>query len=396
MTRPQIKIVLPGGRPARLLLGEAFTVLAVGDTIVSSWDLDGRPYALVREAATYRRGLNGAVLRKGPDGDTPHATRRLTAEEAAPVVEAARQEAERALASLDALPAAEVAQRLETVVSMDMAQLTADAAHFGEICGPVGILPPDQYLSLVVRLSEGCSWNACRFCRLYHGVRFRFKAPPELTEHCRALRRYFGRSIALRRSVFLGDANALCLSRERLLPSLESVGSVFPGLPLFSFVDAWTGQRKDAAEWRECGARGLRRVYLGLETGDPELLQQLGKPGRPEDACDLVEALHAGGIEVGVIVLLGAGEERFARTHVEKTTALLARMALGPRDIVYLSTYVDGPSSPYGGSGDPVAQLPSLSAEATAAQRAAFVARLAALTPGGARIASYHIREFLY
>ena len=53
--------------------------------------------------------------------------------------------------------------------------------------GPVGILPPDQYLSLVVRVTEGCSWNACTFCSLYRNVPFRAKSPGELRAHLAAL-----------------------------------------------------------------------------------------------------------------------------------------------------------------------------------------------------------------
>ena len=63
---------------------------------------------------------------------------------------------------------------------MDAAALRDDAARFLAASGPVGILPPDQYLALVVRVTEGCSWNACTFCSLYRDVPFRWKRPDEL------------------------------------------------------------------------------------------------------------------------------------------------------------------------------------------------------------------------
>ena len=144
---------------------------------------------------------------------------------------------------------------------MDAAALREDSVRFLAASGPVGILPPDQYLSLVVRVTEGCSWNACTFCSLYRDVPFRWKRPDELRAHLAALGEYFGPSIALRRSVFLGDANALCLAHDRLLPLLEAVAARFPGTPLYSFLDAWTGQRKSPPEWREyAGARPAPRV----------------------------------------------------------------------------------------------------------------------------------------
>ncbi len=386
----------PDGRPATLLLGEASTVLSVGDTLVSSWDLAGRPYALVRETGTYRRGLDGGLLRKREAGsEGPRLRRRLSALEGEPIVEAARREAE---AVLDLRPAVVGAvDRLCRVVAMDAGALRADAARFLAASGPVGILPPDQYLSLVVRVTEGCAWNACTFCRLYRDVPFRWRTPEALRSHVEALREFFGVSIALRSSVFLGDANALCLPHGRLLPLLKTVCASFPGAPLYSFVDAWTGERKTLAEWRDCARLGLRRVYVGLETGDPGLLGWLGKPGAPEDAVALVGALHEAGIAAGVIVLLGAGGERFATAHTEGTAAALTAMRLGPGDIVYFSEYVDDPSLEYGRRAAGAPDLEPLPSARCAELRQAILAALGRADPARSpRVATYDIREFVY
>jgi radical SAM superfamily enzyme YgiQ (UPF0313 family) len=387
---------LPDGRPATLLLGEASTVLSVGDTIVSSWDLAGRPYALVRESGTYRRGLDGGLLHKCPAGsEGPRLRRRLSALEGEEVVEAARREAE---AVLDLRPpVVGAADRLRRVVAMDAAALRADAARFMAASGPVGILPPDQYLSLVVRVTEGCSWNACTFCRLYRDVPFRSKTPDAVRSHVEALREFFGVSIALRSSIFLGDANALSLPHERLLPLLKTVCASLPDAPLYSFVDAWTGERKTLAQWRDYARLGLRRVYVGLETGDPGLLEWLGKAGTPEQSVALVGALHEAGIGAGVIVLLGAGGERFATAHAEGTAAALTAMRLGPGDIIYFSQYVDDPSLEYGRRAAGAPDLAPLPPGRCDELRQAILAGLARTEPTlSPRVATYDIREFVY
>jgi len=423
---PLLRFTLPDGRPATLLLGEPSTVLSVEDALVSSWDLAGRPYALVRETGTYRRGLDGGLLwKREATAEASRLRRRLSAVEGEPIVEAARQEAEAALAALSSRgtpvgpvprdpPAAAIADpsslgpteapqddravhRLATIVAMDGAALRDDTARFLAASGPVGILPPDQYLALVVRVTEGCSWNACAFCRLYRDVSFRWKRPDELVAHLAALRAYFGPSIALRRSVFLGDANALCLARDRLLPLVEAVAAQLPGAPLFSFLDAWTGQRKTAAEWRDYAALGLERVYVGLETGDPGLLAWLEKPGSPQDAVDLVGALHEAGIAAGVIVLLGVGGERFADAHVAKTAEVLTAMNLGAEDLVYFSEYVDDPSLAYGRRATGAPDLQPLSPARNADLRRAILAGFRAADPAHPpRTATYDIREFVY
>jgi hypothetical protein len=397
---PSLRFTLPDGRPGTLLLGRASTVLSVAEALVSSWDLAGRPYVLVRESGTYRRGLDGGLLwKREATADGPRVRRRLPATEGEPVVEAARREAAAAASAL--APAGDRLQparlRLASIVAMDSAALRDDAARFLAASGPVGILPPDQYLALVVRVTEGCSWNACTFCRLYRDVPFRWKRPDELAAHLAALCAYLGPSIALRRSVFLGDANALCLAHDCLLPLVEAVAGRFPGASLFSFLDAWTGQRKTTAEWRAYAALGLRRVYVGLETGDPGLLAWLGKPGSPPDAVHLVGALHDAGIAAGVIVLLGAGGERFAEAHAARTAEVLTAMGLGPQDLVYFSELVDDPGLAHGRDSAGAPDLQPLTPERNAELRRAILAGFRPADPARPpRSATYDIREFVY
>ena len=197
--------------------------------------------------------------------------------------------------------------------------------------------------------------------------------------------------------MFLGDANALCLARDRLLPLVEAVAAQLPGAPLYSFLDAWTGQRKTAAEWRDYAALGLERVYVGLETGDPGLLAWLEKPGSPRDAVDLVGALHEAGIAAGVIVLLGAGGERFADAHVAKTAEVLTAMNLGAEDLVFFSEYVDDPGLAYGRRAAGAFDLQPLSPARNGELRRAILAGFRAADPAHpSRTATYDIREFVY
>jgi radical SAM superfamily enzyme YgiQ (UPF0313 family) len=414
---PLLRLVLPDHREATLLLSTASTVLSVEETDVSSWDLSGRPYALVRQDGTYRRALDGHLLHKREArSGSPRLRQRLTAAEGAPVVQAARGEAASAIESLsregpiesiipmsvdefgDEGPIVEDAlRRLRNVMAMDTEGLAADAARFSTVVGRVGILPPDQYLSLVVRGTEGCSWNGCTFCGLYRDVPFRWRTPEELRKHVAGVRAYFGESIALRRSVFLGDANALCLGHEHLVPLLQVVASEFPGRPVFSFVDAASGRRKPADDWLTYAALGLRRVYVGLETGDPDLLAWLGKPGSPASAVDLVRTLHEAGLGVGVIVLVGAGGDRFSNGHVDRTAEVLGAMRLRRDDFLYFAEFVPDPALEYGRRAEGSPDLEPLSPDRCSTQQETILSTLHLTDPGASpHTASYDIREFVY
>jgi radical SAM superfamily enzyme YgiQ (UPF0313 family) len=404
---------------ASISLAEASTSVCLDETRVSSYDLGGRPYVLVRDDWTYRRALDGRLLQKGR-GRTGRVRQLLSAEAGRAVVEGARREVrgllDRGLPSeLQAATRAEAVRRLERIAAMDGAALEKDARRFAALYRPLGVLPPDQYLALVIQVTEGCSWNACTFCDLYRDTSFRVKTVAELDRHLEAVRAYFGEAIALRRSLFLADANALCLSHQRLLPLLDRVASAFPVAPadllpreryawlreqprgisgVHSFVDAWSGSRKDVSELRAYAARGLRRVYVGLETGDPDLLSWLGKPGSPEDAVELVSRLHQAGLSAGVIVLVGAGGERFFEAHVRETLRVLDRMRLGTGDLLYLSELVEHPHLEYARRASRPAPL---SDERFEDQRRALLGGLRPADPAHPpRVARYDICEFVY
>jgi hypothetical protein len=398
---------LPDGREATLTLKAEATVLAVLGHAVWSWDLCGRPYALVREdGATYRRALDGRLLEKRPGqaGGAPRLRQVLSAEDGGAVVEAARSDAAVALEAVLANSAlapehrGQAERRLRRIVAMDAVALAADGARFHDVYRPVGILPPDQYLALVVQATEGCSWNACTFCDLYRDVPFRAKSLPDFLAHLVAVRAFFGESVALRRSVFLGDANALCLGQERLAPMLGAISRELPlaSRGIHAFLDVWTGHRKRPADWAELAGLGLRRVYVGLETGDPGLLAWLSKPGLPEDAVTLVRDLHQAGLAVGVIVLVGAGGERYAVSHAQATARVLSAMGLRSEDLLYFSEIVVHTVAAYARRAEQDGVRP-LSHEACAAQRAAILAATRFEDPvRPPRAASYDIREFVY
>ena len=83
---------------------------------------------------------------------------------------------------------------------------TASEALYGD----VPILPPDQYSSLVLLATDGCIYNQCTFCGFYRDVRYRMRNQAEqFREHVQNAVSYHGGGLTARRSIFLGQANAL-------------------------------------------------------------------------------------------------------------------------------------------------------------------------------------------
>jgi hypothetical protein len=145
----------------------------------------------------------------------------------------------------------------------------------------------------------------------------------------------------LRRGIFLGDANALALPKAELLDRLDALPGLLPDLPgrnrIAAFADTFTGPFTEPADFAALAARGMRRLYIGLETGLEPLRRKVRKPNRGDEVVARVRAIKAGGVGVGLMVIVGLGGRRWSDAHVEATAALLDACGLDGRDVVFLS-----------------------------------------------------------
>jgi len=389
-------------------------VIALDPHLVLALDREGRPWRLVDGAVTFRWGLNGRVLAVTRRSDGERAYRWLERDEAVTRWERLRSRlAPLFEAGPDLLPALEfsggipppgaedeLVAALARTTARDGPALRAEAVRFGEIYTPVGILPPDQYLALVVQLTHGCPFNTCTFCGFYRDVPFRVKDPGELRAHLREVDTFLGRGARLRRSLFLGDANALAVPAEGLVPLVDEVRTHYIARPdlsgnMHAFLDAFSGAGKSIEEYARLRELGLVRVCVGLESGHDPLLRRLRKPGSAADAATTVRRLKAGGLAVSLTVLLGVGGERFAAGHERDTGALLGDLPLDRGDILYFSELVDLPGTEYVSQACADALEPLTRAEVRR-QREQMAAAVMPWRRGGPRCATYDIREFSY
>jgi radical SAM superfamily enzyme YgiQ (UPF0313 family) len=393
--------------------------LAVDEFDVCTFDLEGRLVTSVLGGKTHRRGLDNRVLcrwreRKG----TIQRRRWLSAIETGELIGRTQDFVQAALSVLEQNPPKqeripdeeggrnEAISRLRRILSFDAAALARDSAAMSRIYRRVSILPPDQYLALVLQATEGCSYGRCSFCSFYRDRPFRIKSLGEFSDHIREVLDFLGEGIRLRNSVFLADANALCIPRLQLLPMLGLVRDML--LPLSaqqagrasflhginSFVDAFSKPQRTAADYEELKEYGVRRLYLGVETGCAELLRFLRKPQQPDDVVETIRTIKAGGLRIGVILLLGIGGDKFASRHVKDSLTLLNSLAWGEGDSVFLSQLVEFPNLEY-------ADLASAAGIRSLSEREIH-AQYAALREGIRRkdsvpkIAPYNAEEFVY
>ncbi|MFO7546734.1 MAG: radical SAM protein [Trueperaceae bacterium] len=378
------------------------TTLSPNRATVVGFDLEGRPHHWLVAGETFKRSLSSEVFGRRTEAGVRKRWR-VESRDAAALFLWARDVARAAQAALErgevrlsgkGASADTTRQRLADIVRWNPERLEAERERYLRAYRPVSILPPDQYQSVVLQATYGCSWNRCAYCTFYQDRAFSVRTPEAFEPHLAAVRELLGASAEARRSVFFGDGNALVLANRRLLPLMEMARDAFPGRPLAGFVDVFSGEKKRLEEWRALRALGLRSVAIGVETGHDPLLSYLNKPGSADEAADFVATLKEAGLAVSVILMVGAGGTRFAEGHLRDSAALLGRLPLTEGDVVYLSPFVVQSGSPYAERAARDGTVPLSEGERDEQYRALKAA--ARLAAPASRVALYHIDEFVY
>jgi radical SAM superfamily enzyme YgiQ (UPF0313 family) len=324
------------------VLDEAYTTLSPDRTCVMSFDREGRMVGFFRDGLTYRRALDSRVLLRWRE-DRRH-RRWLSGPEAFNVYRDVYALAREVYPET----AGELRRRLEEeILTWTPRMLLNEERRFRSVYHPIPILPPDQYRSVVLQVTEGCTWNRCTFCNFYKGRRFRMRTLSQFRKHIQAVKRLFGKGLRMRKGLFLGDGNALALNADRLLEYINATRESFPDEPVYGFVDVFSGERHTVDEWKALRESGLHRVYIGMETGSDELLRFLNKPGSGDDVLGLVSDLKQAGVAVSPIVMVGIGGDAFREQHARATLRVLERMELGADDILYISPFIEFEETEY-------------------------------------------------
>ena len=379
---------------------------SAGESSVYSFDGEGRLWTAMRADISYRRGLDGKIVAKWQTPERGRERRWLGVSESDELLAYARQVAAELFAdllsgALTLSPPLDPAgfEFLRRTAAFDPQRAREDIVQYHKVYKPVGILPPDQYMAVVLQAAEGCSFNTCTFCTFYRDRRFRILTPAEFRAHAAGVRDFLGAGLSLRRTIFLGDANALVIPMPRLMPLLDIVHEFFDVDKLgglYAFLDGFSGEKKTREDYARLAGAGLRRVYIGLESGHDPLLRFLKKPGQAADALQAVHAMKSAGVAVGVIILLGAGGKHYAPAHVADTITVLNQMRLDADDLLYFSELVENDGLEYTRDAY-AADLQPLSADERAAQGEEIERALLFDDERGVpHISRYDIREFVY
>jgi radical SAM superfamily enzyme YgiQ (UPF0313 family) len=184
------------------------------------------------------------------------------------------------------------------------------------------IRPPSEAGSLLLQVTVGCSHNRCRFCPSFKEKKFRIKTTDEIHEDIEYATRF--RSVE---RVFLCDGDALIIPQERLADILRTIRERLRGVKrIGTYANAKSILRKTVADLTQLKALGLDIVYMGVETGNEDILTRIGKGVTYDKMVQAGRRIKEAGITLSVTVILGLGGIERSEEHARDTAKILTEI----------------------------------------------------------------------
>lgn len=182
--------------------------------------------------------------------------------------------------------------------------------------------PPSEARSLILQLTIGCARNTCTFCSMYKAKQFRIRDLAEVTADLEACARLYRDRV---RRLFLADGDAMIVKTRDLLYIIHRAFSLFP---LLERVSVYAAPKdvlaKTDEELKALREAGLTMAYMGLESGDDEVLKRVRKG---VDSAQIIEAgrrLEAADIAVSITAISGLGGCERMEEHAIHTADVIS------------------------------------------------------------------------
>lgn len=174
--------------------------------------------------------------------------------------------------------------------------------------------------SLLIQVSIGCSNNNCTFCDMFTDKTFRRRSFDDISKDIDEARRVHS-SV---KSIFLIDGNVMVLKTDFLLQVVTKIKETFPELERLALYSEFNDfRRKSLDQLKQLKAAGVDMAYVGLESGDSVVLENIKKKMTFEQAVEGAALAKEAGIEVLASFIFGLGGKSRSKEHIEETVRLL-------------------------------------------------------------------------
>ena len=201
--------------------------------------------------------------------------------------------------------------------------------------------PPSEARSLIVQVTVGCAHNTCTFCTMYKDKKFKIRPLADILADFDEAAMLYGGHI---RRIFLADGDALIVKTEMLIQILTYIWEKFPNLErVTAYGTTQDILHKSEEELMQLKAAGLDMVYMGIESGDPQVLKDVKKGVTREEMIEAGRKLKSCGILCSATLISGLGGRQRLREHAIASASLIS--AIKPDYVGFLTLMID-PQAP--------------------------------------------------
>jgi radical SAM superfamily enzyme YgiQ (UPF0313 family) len=180
--------------------------------------------------------------------------------------------------------------------------------------------PPSEARSLIFQVTLGCSWNRCRFCASYRTKEFRVRPYEEVEREVVEVSGSYPNA----RKIFLADGDPMAAPTDYLVKVLDLMNRRFPSLERISTYAGPTNlMAKTPEELGRLKERKLDLLYLGIETGNDELLKRVGKGATAKQIIEGSRKALQAGLRMSVFIILGLGGVDGSYAHAKDSARVV-------------------------------------------------------------------------
>lgn len=168
--------------------------------------------------------------------------------------------------------------------------------------GPV-FRPPIERDTVLLQVTVGCAHNKCTFCTMYKSVQFKTASMEQIEADLEEAKGTFG---SLKR-LFLVNGDAFVLSADKLKVISDKIIDYFPEIEVITmYASIRNILTKTDEELMMLKEARINDLWIGLETGTPDVLAHLNKGYTMEQAYSQLHRLNKANIRHNAILMLGA------------------------------------------------------------------------------------------
>jgi len=183
------------------------------------------------------------------------------------------------------------------------------------------IRPPSEANSILLQVTLGCSHNKCTFCGTFRDKRFDIKKDDVIFEDIEFARQHCKRQNRL----FICDGDAMIVPQKRLVKILKQIRNRLPWVERVGLYANTKGiGMKSDEQLKELKELGVKLVYMGLESGDDQILKEIRKGADSAKMIKMGKRIKESGLQLSVTVLVGLGGKERSKSHALETGRVLS------------------------------------------------------------------------